>query len=637
MILKVAFVLVLVILNAGISAPAFAEEIADAIYHNGRIITINDTQPAAEAVAVRDGKILAVGADEDVLNSKGDATELIDLGGRTMLPGFVDAHGHVMGGGLQALSANLLAPPDGEVKDIASLQGTLQEWMKENAEAVKKIGLVVGFGYDNAQLAEVRHPTREDLDEVSKEVPIVLVHQSGHIISVNSEALEIGEITASTENPQGGVIQRGPDGKEPNGVLEETAAFPLLIKLLGRVGAEGSMTFIHAGTELWARFGYTTAQDGRTMPGALKAYRAVADEGGLKIDVASYPDVLVDREVIKKEYKPTYSNHFRVAGAKLTIDGSPQGFTAWRDRPYYKPVGNYPPGYAGYPAATTEQVLDAVDWAYANNIQILTHSNGEAASDQLIAAIGAATEKHGGDNRRPVLIHGQFLREDQVDSFNRLGILPSLFPMHTFYWGDWHRDHTVGPALADNISPTGWCVTRGMKFTSHHDAPVAFPDSMRVLDATVTRRSRSGDIIGPAQRVDVMTALKAMTIWPAWQHFEEDTKGSIEVGKLADFVILDQDPTAVDPESLDRIKVVETIKEGATVYQMKAHEKRGANLLDGPHGRGDLAFSRALAAMHDVEGPHTHDGGSRGPSCFCRVISIITAAMTGGSSGEDEL
>jgi len=166
-----------------------------------------------------------------------------------------------------------------------------------------------------------------------------------------------------------------------------------------------------------------------------------------------------------------------------------------------------------------------------------------------------------------VLIHGQFLRLDQVDALKRLGVFPSLFPMHTFYWGDWHREHTVGPALADDISPTGWLLSRGMMFGTHHDAPVAFPDSMRVLDATVTRRSRSGDIVGPDQRVDVMTALKAMTIWPAWQHFEEDDKGSIAVGKLADFVILSQDPTTVDPEMLDQLRVLFTIKENVVVYE----------------------------------------------------------------------
>lgn len=158
----------------------------------------------------------------------------------------------------------------------------------------------------------------------------------------------------------------------------------------------------------------------------------------------------------------------------------------------------------------------------------------------LIAATQVARLKNGpGTDRRPVLIHGQFLREDQVDSYKRLGVLPSLFPMHTFYWGDWHSSRTVSPVLAQNISPTGWVRKRGMMFTSHHDVPVAFPDSMRVLDAIVTRRARgSGKVIGPDQRVDVVTALKAMTIWPAWQHYEEKSKGSIEAAKLADFVIL---------------------------------------------------------------------------------------------------
>jgi len=607
---------------------AVSAETADTIYHNGTILTIDDARPRAEAVAVKGGKILAVGAKDEVLKTRGNASTLVDLEGRTMLPGFVDAHGHVMGGGLQALSANLLAPPDGEVKDIASLQQTLRDWMDESPKAVNEIKLVVGFGYDNAQLAELRHPTCDDLDAVSTEVPVVIVHQSGHIISVNSKALTVGEITAQSENPTGGVIQRKEGGKEPNGVLEETAAFPLLLKLLKRVGSDGSKVFVKAGTELWARFGYTTAQDGRTMPNAVAAMKEVAAAGDLKIDVVAYPDVLVARELIKKEVSPTYKNRFRVGGAKLTIDGSPQGFTAWRDRPYYKPVGNYPPGYVGYPAATAAQVGGAVDWAFENNIQILTHANGEAASDQLIAYIAAATEKHGGGDRRPALIHGQFLREDQVDSFRSLGVIPSLFPMHTFYWGDWHRDHTVGPVLADNISPTGWCVKRGMRFTTHHDAPVAFPNSMRVLDATVTRRSRSGDIIGPEQRVDVMTALKAMTIWPAWQHFEEDTKGSIEVGKLADFVILDKDPTIVDPETLDQIKVVETIKEGATIFDIDDMKKGGAALQ--PSGGFELAFTRSmrnLASHFDHQQGHNCEHYN---SCLCGAISRISGIIAAG-------
>ncbi|MEJ2400119.1 MAG: amidohydrolase [Xanthomonadales bacterium] len=543
---------------------AFAAEAADALYSGGPILTMNDAAPRAEAVAVKDGRILAVGALADLEAHRGDATRRVDLAGQALLPGFVDSHGHVIMGGLQALAANLLAPPDGEVRDIASLQKTLRDWVAANPEAGKPGGMIIGFGYDPAQLAELRHPTRDDLDQVSTVVPVITIHQSGHFGALNSKALELAGLTAETSDPAGGIIRRQANG-EPDGVLEENAFLGALAGLFTGLRPEHFEAFARAGGQLWARYGYTTAQEGRAMPDTVAIARKVGAEGGFDIDIAIYPDVLVDREFIAANVSETYENRVRVVGAKLTIDGSPQGFTALRDRPYYDPVGHYPPGYAGYPAATMEQVVDAVDWAFANGIQLLTHANGEGATDMLIAAIAAAAKTHG-PGARPVLIHGQFLREDQVDGLQRLGIFPSLFPMHTFYWGDWHRDHTVGPVNVDDISPTGWVRTRGMMFGTHHDAPVAFPDSMRVLDATVTRRSRSGDIIGPAQRVDVMTALKAMTIWPAWQHFEEDDKGSIEAGKLADFVILSGDPTAIDPEKLDTLEVLQTIKEDRVVY-----------------------------------------------------------------------
>jgi hypothetical protein len=284
-----------------------------------------------------------------------------------------------------------------------------------------------------------------------------------------------------------------------------------------------------------------------------------------------------------------------------------------------------------------QQALDAIDWAYANDIQIITHANAEAASDLLIAASTVARLKHGpGKDRRPVLIHGQFLREDQVDAFQRLGILPSLFPMHTFYWGDWHTTKTLGPVLGQNISPTGWVRKRGMMFTTHHDAPVAFPDSMRVLDATVTRVARgSGKVIGPDQRVDVITALKAMTLWPAWQHYEEKTKGSIEVGKLADFVILSRDPTQGDPNTIDRIKVTETVKEGKTIYVLDAAEQRKADLMIRPDARGDNAFSNALVALAEHREPASAaTGAQHDASCVTSVMSDLVAAMMAGTNGQ---
>lgn len=554
--------------------PAMAQDSADRIYTGGPILTMNDAEPRVEAVAVKNGRIIAAGPLSRVVAHRGPGTQDIDLDGRAMLPGFVDSHGHVVFGGLQALSANLLAPPDGSVTDIASLQQALADWAERNTAIVDRVNMIVGFGYDNAQLAELRHPTRNELDAVSGDIPVIIVHQSGHIGVANSRALEIAGIDAGTQPPPGGVIRKDASG-EPTGVLEEYAFFAVLGPVLGGLGEAGLVAFAEQGAKLWASFGYTTAQDGRSSAAVVQVLRRLGAEGRLPVDVAVYPDVLEARDFIGEAVSRDYIDRVRVAGAKLTIDGSPQGFTALRDRPYYRPVGDYPPGYPGYAAITMTQVRDAVNWAYANDIQLLTHANGEGASDMLIAAIDVAQRTYGPKPVRPVLIHGQFLREDQVDSFNRLGVFPSLFPMHTFYWGDWHREHTVGPERADDISPTGWVRKRGMMFGTHHDAPVAFPDSMRVLSATVTRRTRSGDILGPAQRVDAMTALKAMTIWPAWQHFEEGDKGSIEVGKRADFVILSDDPTAVDPETLADLTVEVTIKDGVDIYNAEAGERRG--------------------------------------------------------------
>jgi predicted amidohydrolase YtcJ len=570
---------------------ACSQDIADTIYTGGPVLTMNDDQPTAEAVAVKDGRILAVGTSADINGYRGSSTAMFELDGHALLPGFVDSHGHVVFGGLQALSANLLAPPDGDVTDIPSLQATLSQWADENPETADTVQMIIGFGYDNAQLAELRHPTRDDLDAVSEDMPIVIVHQSGHLGVANSRALEIAGITAASEAPPGGVIQRDENG-EPNGVLEEYAFFAVLVPLLGNLGEEGMQAFAEAGSQLWARFGYTTGQDGRSSGASVEALKKVGAAGGLPIDVVAYPDVLESRDYIGANVSRDYTDRVRVGGCKLTIDGSPQGFTALRDRPYYDPVGDYPDDYAGYAAITEEQLQDAVNWCYENGFQILVHSNGEGASDMLIAALEAAQAQYGDPGNRPVLIHGQFQREDQVDSFERLGVFQSVFPMHTFYWGDWHREHTVGPVNAENISPTGWIRERGLMFGTHHDAPVAFPNSMRVLAATVTRRTRSGDILGPHQRVDVLTALKAMTIWPAWQHFEEDDKGSIEAGKIADFVILSDDPTAVDPETLASLRVLFTVKDDDIIYD--AAEDTAASLPQHSPFAGDPAVAHAL-------------------------------------------
>lgn len=552
---------------AAAQTPAAAGQ-AEAIYAGGPIVTMNDAQPTAEAVAVRGGRILAVGTRQQVEATRGPGTRMVNLEGRALLPGFVDPHGHVVMVGIQAVGANMLAAPDGEANDIAAVIRILREWVGRNEAAVRRYNLIFGFGYDDSQLREGRHPTRDDLDQVSTEVPVLIIHTSSHLAAANSKALEVAGITAATPDPVGGVFRRRPGSREPDGVMEENALIAAAGPLLGRLDEAAWLSMIRAGSEFYASFGYTTCQEGRAMGPVLGRLAEAADRGLLPVDIVAYPDILGAADQLGGAlHGRGYRNRLRIGGAKISLDGSPQGKTAWLTRPYHVPPAGAAPDYRGLQTAPTEATIEAVSRCFERNWQILVHANGDAAIDLMIAAVREARRRHGGGDRRPVMIHGQTLREDQVDQVRELGIFPSLFPMHTYYWGDFHRESVLGPERAENISPTGWLMSRGMMFTSHHDAPVARPDSMRVLSATVSRRSRTGDIIGPRHRVPVATALKAMTLWAAHQHFEEATKGSIEVGKLADFVVLSANPLEADPERLAELRVIETIKEGTSIHR----------------------------------------------------------------------
>ena len=543
-------------------------QIADVIYSGGEIITINDAQPIAEAIAIRDGKIVAVGSKADVDKHKGVSTETIDLDGKTLLPGFIDAHGHVFNAGLQALATNLLAEPDGTVNDIAALQQSLFDWAEEHPDRVTKTGWIIGFGYDDAQLIEQRHPTRDDLDAVSATVPVLAIHQSGHLAAVNSKGLEVAGITAASEDPAGGVYRRREGSLEPDGVLEEMGFFKLVFSVLGTLGTDDNRALLKAGLDLYVRHGFTTAQEGRATLEAVETEAAAARENELKIDVVAYPDIQGAADAIKFPYHArTYTGHFRIGGAKLNLDGSPQGKTAWLTKPYYLPPAGQTADYRGYPALPEDETVALVEKAFSNGWQILAHCNGDAAADQFIAAVRAATEKFGRADRRPVMIHAQTVREDQLDEMKELGIIPSFFGMHTYYWGDWHRDSVLGPERAARISPAASALKRGMIFTQHHDAPVALPSAIMILASQVNRTTRTGQVLGPEQRVSVMDALKSITINAAYQYFEEDTKGSLEPGKLADFVILDSNPLKVEPTAIKDINVIETIKEGKSIYR----------------------------------------------------------------------
>jgi len=552
-------------------ATACAQEIndhPDTIYIHGNIITINEAQPFAQALATKEGLISGVGDSETLLRLKGPSTKIVDLAGATVVPGFIDAHSHFAGVGTQAMVANLLPAPDGPVNTIAELQAEISHFIATSPIA-KNYKVAIGFNYDDSQLVEQRHPNRHDLDAVSTEIPIVVMHQSGHIGAYNSKALEIMGITAETPDPAGGVIERESDGKTPNGVMQENAHFMIFFRLIPDFSTPDLVTLYKAGEHAYLSNGFTTVQEGKTDLETLNILPQIAASHGFDIDIISYPDIaaiggealLKDRQLSKE-----YLNGFRIGGVKLTFDGSPQGKTAWFTKPYLVPPSGQPPEYSGYPAFTDEEALEWMSLAFANNWQLLVHTNGDAAIDQLIRLLKRAQSNLKNRDHRTVMIHGQFTRKDQINSLKDLGIFPALYPMHTFYWGDWHRDSVTGPERANNISPTGWMIDQAMRFSIHSDAPVTFPNSMRIIDSAVNRTTRTGKVLGAEHRLSPMDALKALTIWAAYQHFEESIKGSLEVGKQADFVVLDADPLTVEATNIKNMKVLKTVNNDKTVF-----------------------------------------------------------------------
>lgn len=535
---------------------------ADVILRGGPIVTVNDRQPKAEAVAVRNGTILAVGDDKAVLTLKGPNTKVINLGGKTLMPGFIDGHAHAQQFGTQAVGANLLAPPDGTVNTMDDLVARLKTFAA--GPDVGLTGWIFGVGYDDALLG--RHPTRADLDKVSTTVPVMATHISGHFAAVNTLGLKMIGFNASTPNPEGGVIRREADGKTPNGVLEELAAMPYMVRFLTPTTQKGKDYFLKRGLEMAKSYGYTTANEGRMFDAMSSDMEGVAKRGLVDIDFIGWMDYS-NRAELDRAFSRTYSNNYRLGGLKITLDGSPQGRTAWRTVPYLIPPDGQKPGYKGYPAIPdTKQVQAYLDEAYAKGWPVKVHTNGDAAVDQLFAALRPVVAKYGVKPGQTILVHGQFIRPDQVKELKSLGIFPSMFPMHTFYWGDWYKQ-IVGPEQAARISPMRSILNTGLHATSHTDAPVALPNLMQVAWATVNRTSRSGAVIGPDERVTPYEAMKMITLWGAEQFGEQATKGSIEPGKLADLVILSDNPLTIDPMKINKIVVLETIKNGKTVYK----------------------------------------------------------------------
>lgn len=529
------------------------------LYFGGPIITMEPENEHPEAVLTEDGRIAAAGSLKQLEEMAGKEAERVDLKGSCLMPSFIDSHSHIIMNARMSLCADLSS-----CTSFADIVRVLKEYI--DRRGVKAPHSVIGFGYDHNFLEEHRHPDKTVLDRVSRELPILIFHVSAHFAVINSAALAMIGITEETKDPQGGIIGRMPGSLEPSGYLEESGVNLAEEPINERLDITEEEMFIGM-QQVYLERGITTVQDGASNAENVAVLKRLADEGKLMVDVVAYPVINTGgREVLaaNPERLGTYVGGLKLGGYKMVLDGSPQGRSAWMSKPYL----NGEPDYCGYPWLTDTEAERFAGQAVDDGRQILVHCNGDAASEQFLNAYEkalAVSENPAKSSLRPVMIHCQTVRNDQLDRMAELGMLASIFVGHVWYWGDVHMKN-FGPQRGSRISPVKDAMDRGLVVNFHQDAPITKPDMLHSVWCAVNRISRGGSCIGPEERVGVYEALRAVTLNSAYEYSEEGEKGSIRPGKRADLVILDRSPLEVDPMEIRDIRVLKTIKDGKTVY-----------------------------------------------------------------------
>lgn len=525
---------------------------SEKVFFGGNIITMTDKN--AEAILIKDGKISAVGSKDDIMSMTSSDTEKVDLNGRCLMPAFIDGHSH-----LTQYAQTLMSSDLSTCRNFEDIINKLKEF--QNTNNVQKGEIIVGFGYDHNNLSEKAHPKKDFLDKYFPENPVVLCHVSGHMGVANSLMLKQVGIDKNWTAPEGGFITRGSDG-EPDGYLEENAFF-VLRTAMPVPGVETALNLVKRAQKIYLGYGITTIQDGILDEGSFGLLKTASERNELICDVVGYADMKKSSELINenKQYaEGKYINRLKLGGYKIFLDGSPQGRTAWMRQPYLKTLQDNRENYCGYPIYTDDEVKAFADKAKSEGQQLLAHCNGDAAALQFIKAYDGYTDT------RPVIIHGQFLPKEYLPEVKEKGLMPSYFTAHSYYWGDAHIEN-MGMERAKDISPAKSTAKLGIPFTFHQDTPVLPPDMIDTIWCAVNRITKKGVSLGDDEKVSVYEALKAVTINGAYEYFEENEKGSLEEGKIADLVILSENPLEVPEKELKRIKVEETYKDGEKVWE----------------------------------------------------------------------
>lgn len=586
------------------------------LYYGGDIITMRREGEMAEAMLTEGRTIRYVGTRAEAERLCRPDCKIADLKGCALLPGFIDPHGHITLAAQFASFADLSG-----CADFSDIVDKLAEYREENK--VGEAGIIFGYGYDHNFLAEGKHPDRFVLDKVSGNIPVFIFHSSGHMGVANSALLALAGITAETADPAGGHLGRVPgecseagrsgagsvrgacsleagmekpeaaEGTVPDGYVEESAAIGMVLgKVLGRMQVDVPLQMEKA-QSMYLEQGFTTVQDGATEEGSMAMLNQMAEQGKLRVDVVAYPLMTVDWRKLLREYPQyqngigslwnadgtgqgsfgesqskgqPYHNHLRIGGLKIILDGSPQGKSAWLTEPY---EGGRE--YCGYPAMEGSQAGRLCQEAVDGNFQLLAHCNGDAAAGQFLRYYEKALANSANPRKRelrPTMIHCQAVRRDQLKKMAKLHMIPSIFVDHVYYWGDIHLKN-LGKERGSRISPVRSAIDAGLPVNLHQDTPVVRPNALHSIWSAVNRETRNGQQLAREECCTAYEALQAVTANAAYAYFEEGEKGTLEPGKLADFVILGENPLKVPKQHLKDIVVMATIKEGEAVYARK--------------------------------------------------------------------
>ncbi len=524
---------------------------AELILHHGNIFTIDDRQPKAEAVAIAGGRFFAVGSNDDVLNLKSAATRRIDLEGKTVVPGFIDAHTHLGYSGLRHLTRL-----DCDLRSIDAIKDAIRAYAQETPVGE----WVAGFKYDDTKTAEGRALTRADLDEVAPEHPVFIEHRGGHTAYVNSLALERAGIGEDTPDPQGGHRGRDASGRL-NGKLEENAAFTMSDLLPAEFSREQAREGVKLISAMMARSGVTSAHDALGAPDDLRAYQDSREAGELALRVYTLIDVQYLDAMIEAGVRTGLGDEWvKVGPVKLLCDGSISERTARLSEPFIGSPDDY-----GIIVTEEGELYAQARKAHEAGWQVAVHANGDVGIDITLRVLERVQRELPREDPRFRLEHCTIVNDDLIARIRSLGAIPNPFSTYVYYHGE--KMIYYGAERLEHMFAVRSFLDAGIKVTQTSDYPPGPFEPMMALQSSVTRTDMNETVWGPSQKVSVLEAIRVGTLHGAHASFEENDKGSIEAGKLADLVVLGQDPTEVDPSTLIDIPVERTMVGGRWVHE----------------------------------------------------------------------